>query len=321
MNRERWLRRGVSTLGWLASLLGALMVALQVFPRVQLRHPYMALAASFIPYGTFAWAVATLALVFARRWWVQLGSVLTVAALLLQLAWTRPYWPWQAPTNHTDLTVMTQNTYYGWANHADVLAALERYHPDIVVLSEATMQLQGLFDDPRWQAQLPYHVGAPGEDWHSNSLMVFSRVPLTPLEGDDPGEHYRVLRAELPSDPVSVIAVHADNPTDRFPGWVSDLAKVRTAASQHTGPLVVLGDFNAVREHAPLRDLLSVGLTDAAEQSGAGFLPTYRANRWLPALIRIDHVLVDGQLSASWMTSLATQGTDHWGLVAGLART
>jgi len=320
MTWERWLRRGVSTLGWLAGFAGGLMVLLQALPQVQLWHPALALAASFIPYGICAWAVATLALVFARRWWVQLGSVLTAAALLLQLAWTRPYWPWQAPTTRTDVTVMTQNTYYGWANHADVLAALDRYHPDLVVLSEATMQLQGLFNDPRWQAQLPYHVGAPGEDWHSESLMVFSRAPLTPLAGDYPAAHHRVLRAELPGGPVSVIAVHADNPTDRFEGWVSDLAKVRTAASRLTGPLVVLGDFNAVREHAPLRDLLSVGLTDAAEQSGAGFLPTYQANRWFPPLIRIDQILVDGQLSASWMTSLAVRGTDHRGLVAGLAR-
>ncbi len=320
MTWERWLRRGVSTLGWLAGLTGALLVLLRAFPGVQLWHPLLTLAASFIPYGILAWLIATLALVFARRWWVQLGSVLTVAALLLQLAWTRPYWPWQSPTTDTDLTVMTQNTYYGWANPAEILAALDRYHPDIVVLSEATMQLKGLFEDPRWQAQLPYHVGAPGQDWHSESLMVFSRAPLTPLAGDDPAEHYRVLRVELASGPVSVIAVHADNPTDRFEGWVSDLAKVRAAASQLIGPLVVLGDFNAVREHAPLRDLLSVGLTDAAEQAGAGFLPTYRADTWFPPLIRIDQILVEERLSASWMTSLPVRGTDHRGLVAGLAR-
>lgn len=98
-----------------------------------------------------------------------------------------------------------------------------------------------------------------------------------------------------------MIAVHATNPAVDFAQWQSDLAEIRKQAEAHVGgPLVVLGDFNAVREHQPLRAFGDAGLTSAAESAGAGWVPTWPSRRYdrtiaavpYPPVIGIDHVFV-----------------------------
>ena len=64
-------------------------------------------------------------------------------------------------------------------------------------------------------------------------------------------------------------------------------------------PLIVAGDFNAVDDHGPMRALTHDGLESATDIVGAGWLPTYPANRRFPPLIPIDHVLVNKLLTAS----------------------
>jgi endonuclease/exonuclease/phosphatase family metal-dependent hydrolase len=78
------------------------------------------------------------------------------------------------------------------------------------------------------------------------------------------------------------------------------------------GCVIVTGDFNATLDMRPFRDLLRNGYRDAAEQAGAGFVPTFFGG-WLPALFAIDHVItlrctaVDVRSSSS-----ADQTTEHW---------
>ena len=54
-------------------------------------------------------------------------------------------------------------------------------------------------------------------------------------------------------------------------------------------PLVVAGDFNATQDHRQFRDLLnSNGYHDAADDAGAGALPTFPADRSVGPIARID---------------------------------
>jgi endonuclease/exonuclease/phosphatase (EEP) superfamily protein YafD len=86
-------------------------------------------------------------------------------------------------------------------------------------------------------------------------------------------------------------------------------------------PLIVAGDFNAVEDHGPMQALHRLGLKSATDVAGAGWLPTYPANRRIPPLLPIDHVLINEDLTASSVTSFALAGSDHRGLLATLAGT
>jgi endonuclease/exonuclease/phosphatase (EEP) superfamily protein YafD len=83
--------------------------------------------------------------------------------------------------------------------------------------------------------------------------------------------------------------------------------------------LVVVGDFNAVDDHGPMQALQRVGLKSATDVAGAGWLPTYPANRPIPPLLPIDHVLITKDLTAASVTSFAVSGSDHRGLLTTLA--
>ena len=84
---------------------------------------------------------------------------------------------------------------------------------------------------------------------------------------------------------------------------------------------MVPGDFNAVDEHGPLRQLRRLGLRSATDLAGAGWVPTYPAGRTIPPLLPIDHVLVNDRLTATGLRAFTVPGTDHRGLMATLAGT
>jgi endonuclease/exonuclease/phosphatase (EEP) superfamily protein YafD len=84
---------------------------------------------------------------------------------------------------------------------------------------------------------------------------------------------------------------------------------------------VLAGDFNAVSDHGPMQALRRAGLKSATDVAGAGWLPTYPANRPIPPLLPIDHVLINDDLTATSVTSLPVSGSDHRGLFVTLAGT
>ena len=323
-----WLLRAV---GLALALSGAALMVLHHHPELQLRSAAAAKAASFIPYGVVAWVLVAVILVTSHRRWVKALAVLAVGGAVLQFVWSSgPYWPRPAPTLTGSLTVMTLSTYYGMADPAQLVAEAERAQPDVVVLTEIDVDLWRALQASSWARDLPFHVGEPGPDWTSNATMVFSRYPVSLLEalGSTPQQH--VVTVDLPAGPLTVIAVHARNPSDGYDQWASSLLAVQRAAEARAGrPVVALGDFNAVREHVPLQQLLDSGLADAAEQAGTGWLPTFptRPYAWwpgfpsglaMPPLIGLDHVLINDHLLAASVESFGVTDTDHRGLVARL---
>ena len=63
------------------------------------------------------------------------------------------------------------------------------------------------------------------------------------------------------------------------------LADVLAEATRHNSAVIAGGDFNATVDHAQFRHLLSGGYRDAAEQAGAGFVPTYPTDYPFPPLL------------------------------------
>lgn len=320
-------RRVMVTLAWLMAIAGVLLVVLGAAPRLQLLGRPTALAAAFIPYGGLLWAFVSVVVLTSHRATIRALGLLTVGLLILQVLWTRPYWPHTSPavTNSTDgFTIMTLNTYYGWADASQMVAEAKRTRPDVVVLSEITIRGLGDLGTVGWTEMFPHHAGQPGGAWESDGLMVFARQPLVELDSPRLSDPAQAVRVVGPGGDVTILAVHVANPWLRFREWRSDHAALEGFAAGHReGTLLVVGDLNAVGEHEPLRRLRDLGLEDAAEQSGAGWLPTFPAQRLYdplsglsyPSLIAIDHVLVGRGLMAASAATFRVDGTDHQGLV------
>jgi endonuclease/exonuclease/phosphatase family metal-dependent hydrolase len=109
--------------------------------------------------------------------------------------------------------------------------------------------------------------------------------------------------------------------------WREDLRALADAARAEPGPQVLLGDYNAGRDHAPFRRVLAAGLSDAADLtvrspwSGmtwpVGLGPRGRSP--VGPVIRLDHVLVDsGSIGVRSCEPVDVPGTDHLGVLAEL---
>lgn len=317
----RWLLLTAAGL----SLVGGLLLLLIVAPELQAWHPWLAILASFAPYGWLAWAGAVLAASFGARGRTRM----IIAALVICLTWhtalISDYFPQHTPAGSgTELVVMEQNLRFGRANLNDLVNHVAQHRPDLVILTEVTESNQSHLSKA-WRKLLPHQAGRAGLDYDpqtgrsdGTATMIFSRYPLQVL---DRGPAYTVsnvaVRIQVQDQSVTVIAAHPTNPVQSLHQWLADYARLAELCQRHTSePLIVAGDLNATAEHLPLRELKArIGLTDAA--LGQGWQPSFPA-QWLPPLIQIDHVLATKQFQATGQQTLRVADTDHLGLLVTL---
>jgi len=106
-------------------------------------------------------------------------------------------------------------------------------------------------------------------------------------------------------------------------GCHPELASAAVAAS---GPTLVAGDFNATLDHQPMRELDGRGFQDAAALANSGWQPTWPASDEVsilgvpvPAMLQLDHVVVDDAFGVVDTEAVSIRGTDHRAVVATLA--
>ena len=305
MTAGRRLARRAAT----AALLGALAVALAVSALLAVLRTtgppgrrgieLVALTPLGLPLAGAALVLALLLVLRSRR----LALVAAAAALVvggLHAWWLAPLYVGASPAAAAgpELVVMTQNFEDG---DAAALAALVRRHDvDVLVLT----------DSPSWQVEevraaglrraLPYTTRD-----HGNGSVVLSRFRITDDARVSDGGDSRSMVLHVPDlGRVHVVAVHPTPPyQDGGRRWATDWQRIldRLEGRRHGGgtdPLVVLGDFNATRDHAPVRALEEMGLRDSGEVLNRGVVPTWPANGWeerlgvqVPAVVPLDHVL------------------------------
>lgn len=285
-----------------------------------------AMVASFASYGVLAYLVAlpcfTIALVRARRRTVlAVISTLCAGLLACHLAWLAPFFVSDdRPATTPSFTLLSLNTLHGTANQDDLLR--EAREADVVVLLEATPPLVDGLRSRGWNARFPYSVGALGTEL--GDTLLYSRFPLSDQALLPTSEFQQwVASVDVPRvGAVRIIAAHPCNPFCPRHEFRTEHEQLQTATVANLGhPLVVVGDLNAVDDHAPMRALRRVGLESVTDILGAGWLPTYPANRAVPPLLPIDHILVDRFLTATSVRRVHVRDTDHLGLVAQLAGT
>ena len=320
-DRPPRFQAGLVTLGVLALVPAAVFAVLRVVPPTD---DATALLASFISFGAvfalLGLGCLGLALLRARRR-VALAVLTTLAAVLLagHVAVQAPlFLPDHRTAAGPGFTLLSLNTYKGAADPDQVVAAAAA--ADVVVLVELTPDALEALDARGWRDRFPYAAGVYATT--VSNTAVFSRYPLSDSVqfGRDSFDQW-VSRVAVPEvGPVRLFGVHPCNPYCGGGRWTEEHTTLRRVVEAGPDlPTVLAGDFNAVDDHGPMLALHREGLRSATDLLGAGWLPTYPANRGIPPLLAIDHVLVDDRLTVTSLRRVRVTGTDHLGLLAVVA--
>jgi endonuclease/exonuclease/phosphatase (EEP) superfamily protein YafD len=278
---------------------------------------------AIVLYGA-ALAVLVIRVLVERRWRsaVPFVAVVVAVGLAAHCWWFAPQVTGANPPPEQGadpLTVMTANLLRGEGDGIDVVRTASEEHVDLLVVQEITaadladMERAGVGD------LLPYRVGEP--NGAVRGTMVFSRAALgaaqrVPTRNDS----WIVTMGDL-----VVMALHPSAPTSPD-SWRHDHATIARAVDD-VDPDLVVGDFNATADHAPMRRLADAGYRDVGELANQGWQPTWPANGVvdllglpLPSVAQIDHVLVGSRMAAVSMRTAAIPGSDHRAVVAEVAR-
>jgi endonuclease/exonuclease/phosphatase family metal-dependent hydrolase len=301
-----WLAAG-SVAGWgAARLAGA--------DRIRRLEAPIAPVMSFTPHVT---AAALLGSVLLPRKGAATTSALTGAALaaaVLPRAIRRP----QPRAGGPVLRVLTANLLAGRAQESAVVSLVRQKEADVLFLQELTDTAVTRLRQAGLDNLLPHEMtDTRGESTRGSG--IYARFPLTGGLHLAPNRFAQpTARLELPSGPgVQLVCVHSQAPNPpssrpRVARWREELALLPPPADP---PRVLAGDFNATADHAHFRRLLRKGHVDAAEEMGDGLIPTW--GPWgRPALLTIDHVLVDPRCAVLATSVHGLPGSDHRALYA-----
>ncbi len=225
------------------------------------------------------------------------------------------------PPGGVPLVLLQANVRVGAANADELVRRIRTEHVDLVTMEELTPAELAALRAAGIDALLPYHLVTPYPGGAGTG--IWSRYPLTaPVKHDEFRLEVLSATVAVPSAvPLQVYAVHLLPPWP-YPSstWLAEIRHLSTLlnTTDTRTALVASGDFNATFDHPQFRHLLRGGLRDAAEQVGAGFTPTYPADREFPPLLTLDHVLCRG-LAPTSLTRVPIPGSDHRGLLVHLA--
>lgn len=152
-------------------------------------------------------------------------------------------------------------------------------------------------------------------------MGLWSDRPLIdPSEWMDAG--HPELRAGVRVGPVTVslLVVHTFIPFGLpVARWKRELAGIAETAGRLHGARIVLGDFNATSDMYEFDAIFRSGLSDVAIDSGRGWEMTWSPWHWLPAIARIDHILISPDMAVtSYQVGSEFGGQHHplWATVA-----
>ncbi|WP_040790937.1 endonuclease/exonuclease/phosphatase family protein [Nocardia paucivorans] len=308
--RRNWANRALLGAGWVALVVavGGILLYLGESQRREL-----VLLAAGATYLMFASWVALLLFLAARGWRSAAAAGVVIAGVL----WTQlpMFVPDGRAAGGTEITVLQSNLWLGRADARAMARVVTAERVDVLTVNELTPSAVECLTAAGVDEQLPYRYIEPV--YGGVGTGIYSRFPLHDTISYD-GFTLRNLSATLRHPelgPVAVYAFHPLPPTAGSATWSGEMRRIREILDTAPTPALVGADFNATANHAAYRALLRNGFASAAEQAGAGRLPTYPADkRWGP-LIGIDHVLLSGGTTTQVRT-IDIPGSDHRAVLA-----
>ncbi len=219
------------------------------------------------------------------------------------------------------LRVMQANLLFGEADPASIVGTAREREVDVLTVQELTGSLAHAMTDLGLNDLFPHQYLVPN-DAGGGGAGIYSTFPLSEtrqLDGFGPTNLVAHVDAETP---FTLVAVHPGPAYITPPDvWTTELSTLRTALDELAAtdqPVVVSGDFNTTYLHKQFRDLLDTGYTDAADQLGAGIVPTYPTDKGMPAIVAIDHVLTRHARATS-LERITIEDSDHHGLLVDVS--
>lgn len=301
-------------LGWCVVVAGSITIVVQFVGTptrsisvVQALTPWILLPIVAVAIGAACSGRTTLGLATA-----VVGVAMCVIGLPLVLTGRGP-----EPAGDARLTVMTANVLYTNGRIGEVADAIERADPDILAINEITPEIERVLRSHPVAARYPHRRDEPAD--LAAGLSIWSKHPLGTT--DDIAELRRGIdtTADTPAGRIRIVAVHPPPPVSDLATWSDELDALPIITSRSDLPTVVLGDFNASWFHPPFRQRVSAaGLRDAAAADGRGLSMTWPTDRWVPAFVTLDHVLVDDRWAVIDTTTVPLPGSDHAGVLVEL---
>ncbi|RVW06460.1 endonuclease/exonuclease/phosphatase family protein [Rhodococcus spongiicola] len=307
-----------------AAFCGALGAAGLIASMIAVDERFPVLLAAMTPTLLVVALVGAVVAALAKEWAVQAACLAVCAVGAAALA--PLYIPGAGgidPAEATGPTVrlMQANIKVGQADPVDLVETVRGREVDILTVQEITDEsVDGL--RAAGLGELLPHQFVVSDSPDGLGGAIYSRFPLSNTR-----ELTGYLSANLTADvdvgleeSLALIAVHPA-PAVLFPArmWAAELRGVHSEMTANTlrDNVVVSGDFNASYPQRQYRDLLTDGYVDAADQVGAGLVPTMPANRWFPAVTGIDRIITKGAVVTS-LERIEIVGSDHHGLVADI---
>jgi endonuclease/exonuclease/phosphatase (EEP) superfamily protein YafD len=273
------------------------------------------IAAAALPSLTAAGPVSGISLALARRWRLAgAAATLTATAAATQLRLFRRS---DAQDDGPALRVMSANVLFGWAD-AEALVCSAGTRAAILAVQELTAEELAALSAAGIDTRFPHRFVDPRP--RAAGIGIWSQYPISDTRQISgfcmPCIAVKLRVPDIAKDPT-VVAMHLATPV-HVEDWRRDIDLLPTAlrdADQWAagGSVIVAGDFNSTLDMRPFREAL-LGYSDAADQAGAGFTPTFPGKNWIPPLFAIDHVLTR-RCTAVEVYTAAIAGSDHRALV------
>lgn len=270
----------------------------------------LAVVVALTPFVALLAAVGLVLALLSRRAWAMLaaGGVLAV-----QVVWLVPlYTSDPVPPGQPIITVATVNLGLGAGSASTVVDLVRARHVDLLSVQELTPSAREALREAGLDDLLPHALARPEPG--ATGTGLWSRAPVVPLESSGTWFSPLVLgRVGTPVGDITVVAAHPAAPgLWQHELWSSETTALGDLLEGIAGPVLLAGDLNTTRDQQPLRRLESLGLRDAAEQSGAGVRMTFPVGRGPLPVVAIDHIMLRGPvLAASAYDVVEVPGSDH----------
>ena len=196
-----------------------------------------------------------------------------------------------------------------------MLQEIATANPDAVVVAEWGWGWNKAFKQSPLSASYPH--GTSAKQPHFGMVNIFSKLPLnSEMQNWVAGRLVRTADIRLGAQTLRLVALHAPRPlyapTYDYDGYWNQLMPL---LKTETGPLLVVGDFNATEHSLVYKRLKAAGLRSAHDDRGRGYATTWpNGAYWLPP-IRIDQAFLSPEVECLGIAEGRGRGSDHKPLI------
>lgn len=305
------LATALTTLGWAAVAAMAAVIAAWISGHD--RNPVLIGLIGLMPViGLPAYAIAGLALVSRRRFLAAAATAIVVAHAAALQPVIGPPGQLVAPSQPTRLFVA--NVYRDNDRFDEVLARIDELRPEVIVLVEFSAEHRAQFEASPLNDRYPARAMSNDGDY-TVGVFAQSGTRRTMINRSD---ELPALDIDIANSTITVVGVHVTAPknaelADQWRRGFEGLQRVDGSRN-----VVLAGDFNATRWHGPYRELVDNGWTDVHDAAGDGLSSSWQPSqlrRLLGPIMRLDHVLTGGRVTAGPPVDVRLPGSDHAGIV------